>query len=283
MERSRRSHESSRRERLTRRPSRHHSLLRRADGPGAPRVPGWSCTLSRIYRLGAPAAAFLLSALLAAPASAVPIVGQLGILGTVRFDLAGVHFQAPFPVTGNVVTSQPSDGYFASISGAGTALDLGSALHVNVPLSLPDFLSSFQDPSHSTLSFELTFIQPGAFGSGACGAAPAPGQVCTPAGSAASFTNFSTGSDVSSIVSFIVRGNVTANPDDEGIFTGVYTAQFAGLSYQEVLAAIEGGGSVAASYSASFEAIPEPGAAVLLGACLAALALRRRSASRARR
>jgi hypothetical protein len=238
---------------------------------------------SRIRSFRTPAAAFLLSGLLAAPASAVPIVGQLSILGTLSLDADAIAFQAPIPLVGNFLTSEPSGGYFAGIPGislSGIALDLdGASLPVGIPFSLPGFLSSFQG-SFSTLAFELTLIEPGAFGSGACGAAPAPGQACTPPGSAASFVNFSTGSDVSSIVSFILRGKVTANAGDEGTFTGLYTAQFTGLSYQEVLATIVGGGSVTASYSASFDVVPEPGAGALLAAGLAALALRRRSCPR---
>src|SRR5262245_6865624 len=149
-----------------------------------PRAPGWSCKLSRIHRFGAPVAAFLLSALLAAPASADAIMGRLSILGTVRLDLDDIEFQAPVPLINNFLVSLPSDGYFAgiqavSISGSALDLHLGMppvGVPVGVPFSLPGFLSSFQG---STLSFELNLIQPGAFDSD-CGGSPASRQVCSP-------------------------------------------------------------------------------------------------------
>jgi len=240
--------------------------------------------LSRTCRFGAPAAALvslLSSVLFASPASAVPIVGRLSLLGTLSLNSDGIDFQPPSsPFVGNFLTSLPSGGYFAGITGSGTALALD--LSTIGPVSVSGFLSSFQPP-FETLLFELELIQPGAFDGSDCAAAPASGQVCTPDGSPFSFVNFSTGSGVSSIVSFVLQGKVAANGGDAGVFTAVYTAQFTGLSYQQVRAAIAAGGSVTASYSADIDAIPEPGAAALLGGGLFALALLRRSTSRARR
>ena len=74
--------------------------------------------LSRICGFGAPAAALasLLSSLLfAAPASAVPIVGRLSILGTLSLNPEKVDFQTPVtPFVGDLfLSSQPSSGYFA--------------------------------------------------------------------------------------------------------------------------------------------------------------------------
>jgi energy-converting hydrogenase Eha subunit E len=202
-------------------------------------------------------------------ALAVPI-GQFNVVGTVRFDTDDIDWAPAGGGTGNAMVIAPTSGAFIALPGTNAVQkDLNSALQpTGVSLLLADFLTFAAAP---TLSLDLTFIEPGVFGSASCAAVPAAGQVCTPTGSPFNFVNLASGSSLS----FAVSGTASDGVSD-GPFTGIYTAQFVGLSYQSVLATFANGGSVTTSYSGSFEVVPEPGTFGLLGAALGLLALRAR-------
>jgi hypothetical protein len=213
-------------------------------------------------------------ALLASEAALAVPIGQFNVVETVRFDTDDIDWAPAGGGTGSAMVIAPTSGVFIGLQGT-TAVqkDLNSALQpTGVPFLLADFLTFVAAP---TLSLDLTFIEPGEFGSANCATAPAAGQICTPTGSPFNFVNLASGSGLSSIVSFAVGGTASDGVSD-GAFRGVYTAQFVGLSYQSLLATFGSGGSVTTSYSGSFEVVPEPGTFGLVGAALGLLALRAR-------
>jgi hypothetical protein len=210
--------------------------------------------------------------LLSQTAFAIPI-GQFDLVGTVRFDSDEMDWSPAGGGTGTAAVIAPVSGAFVGLDGTSAiAKDLDLDVQTpGVPFLLTDFLTFAAAP---TLSLDLTGIELGQFCSALCSAAPAAGQICTPAGSPFNFVNLPSGSGLSSILSFAMSGTASDGVSD-GPFTAVYTAQFVGLPYQSVLATIVGGGSLTTSYSASFEVVPEPGTLLLLSAGLGLLALRR--------
>jgi hypothetical protein len=216
----------------------------------------------RRFLLGALAIALLSGG--AAPSGAVPS-GEFNVVGTLELSTTGVEWL----LAGQGLVSLPSSGSFVGLQG--TAATLTDLTFASPPPGV--FLSFAAAP---TLSLSVLSVPGGVFSSAACGAAPAAGQTCTPTGSPLSFVNFNAGGRLSSLVSFVVEGTAT-DASGSAPITGIFTAQFAGLSYQSVLAALATG-SIVAGYSAAFEVVPEPGTLALVGAALAALAWGRRRA-----
>ncbi len=211
----------------------------------------------------------VLGSVVAIPALAAPIIGDLNITGSVQVGATTIDwFPYDDPVVGGstsgTFTVDPSStGDFASVIGStGTSLDLDvTSQPVGTPFSLPNFLTV------GPYSFTLTFINPGVFSSASCGAPAAAGQTCTPnfppPKSPFNLTNLTSSS---SSASFSVMGTVTRNGTDVTNFTGLFTTQFPTQSFQDLLAIVSGGGKVPSSYSASFtaQAIPEPATASLM-------------------
>ncbi len=227
----------------------------------------------------------------ATPSRAVPIVGDLSIAGSLTLGPSTIDFQPNGGGSGAVQVLAPGTDFFAPLVGtSGTILDLdASTAPVGSPISKPSFLTLGAAPG---FTLTLTSIAPGIFSSSACTAAPAPGQTCTPLAPSVSnlldyiifygplpppwipgstqasyfpaFDLVNTG--LGSTLSFAVSGTVTNLSDSStSLVTGIFTAQFAGMPYQQVLATLASGGSVAAAYSASFNAVvPEPATALLL-------------------
>jgi hypothetical protein len=207
----------------------------------------------------------------------VPITGSLSGTGSLTLGadtitfLGAANLQIVVPATGSFVLLVGTDAVLANLN--------ASTSGVGVPLSLANFLTFVVAP---TTSGTLTSIANGVFSSAACGAAPAVGQTCTPFAAAPSYLPALNlvNTPFGSTLSFGLSGTF-ANAADVTNFSGVVTAQFAGLSYQQVLASLAGGGTVTAAYSANFLAVvPEPatGAVVGIAAVGLALATRRRSA-----
>src|SRR5574338_621966 len=199
-------------------------------------------------------------ALLPSWAGAVPITGELSITGSLVLGSDSIDFVPAGGGSGSFTVGPPASGSFAALAGTSGALkDLDAATEaVGAALSLSAFMTFAAAPN---VSVTLSSIEPGVFGSASCFAPPAAGQTCTVAGSsgyppALSFVNTRTGTTFS----FDVTGQaIDSSTGEVTNLSGAFTAQVAGLSFQQVPAALASGGSVGATYSASFVAVvPEP-------------------------
>jgi hypothetical protein len=243
---------------------------------------------------------------LAVSASAIPIVGEMNITGSVVVNATDLNFIPPSgpgapPCGGGetgfgcFATNLPDVGYFTGISpfaNAGQSRDLtvgpGGAAplpqHIVVGGPMPpvvNFLGSFVVPGFTTLGFDLTFVP--ASGAPICTGFEAVNQSCTPsAGNPLTLKNTGTGVEVD----FGVFGNFHAHGGaDFGAGLGVYTTQLVGATIAGVLTTIDNGGSIAASYSANFKSfdttVPEPATLLTFGLGSVALgAIRRRRAAK---
>ncbi len=108
------------------------------------------------------------------------------------------------------------------------------------------FVSFASDRSRS---ITLTALAPGSFGSGECGASPAVGQNCTPAGSPLSFVNTPTGSTMTlaATADLVDASTGASSPGSMLLWT-----EFDGQPYQQVLATLGSGRAIASGYSAEF-------------------------------
>jgi hypothetical protein len=178
----------------------------------------------------------------------------------------------------DVTIGSTSTGAFAALSGMTAALqNLDTAVNpVNTVFSLPDFLTI---AGHPELGFDLTFISLGIFGSAQCALAPAVGQECTLPGSPLNFINTLSGT----IMWFSVEGTAADTATlQQTPFEATFTTEFSGQSYQQLLAMLDSGASINASYSVEFAAGPfnasasEPAELALLGVAFAAVCLAKR-------
>jgi hypothetical protein len=178
-------------------------------------------------------------------------------VGTTSFD-----FFPPGGGSGSFRIGDGVTGNFAGLAGtSGTIQDLSLlAQPVNTPLNLANFITLAAAP---TLRMDLTGISAGVGGPASCFSPAATGQTCTPpfpalvsasnplGQSPLTLANTKTGSTMS----FDLRANaVNAGTGSTSPAAGIVTAQFAGQTYQEVLATIIGGGTVNASFSATVSA-----------------------------
>jgi len=158
------------------------------------------------------------------------------------------HLQ-PF---GNIVVAGGSTGTFLPL--VGMTGSIASANNTPGPQSITNYIN-FGPPG-----FNLTSINPGVLGSAQCGAAPAPGQACTPAGSIFNLNN-----NVGNFsVQWTVQGNFIGTLGEVTPYTGVFTTQIAGNYQNQFLSILQGGGTITTSYSATFTAAPTPEPATLL-------------------
>jgi hypothetical protein len=223
-------------------------------------------------------------------ASAAPIVGTLNIGGSVTVSAATINWRPPAVTQaetgfGTFSTQLPGTGYFAGIVGGNPpfftgeqrditrdpaqagAPPLPALALVGVPIFIDNYLSNFSAPGYDGLTFDLTLILQST--APICTGAETVNQTCRPdAGSPFTLTRLQDGT----AVAFEVRGffedsNVADSRSPE--YKGRYSTQI-GLTVGEILTQVGGGGTIDASFSGNFEAIPEPGT---VGLALTGLAL----------
>jgi hypothetical protein len=200
--------------------------------------------------------------------------------GSVGLSSSGIDFNSS-TVVGSTLSAANAFTVADSSTGTFVALPGTFGLAQDLPMltgafNISNFMLFAAAPS---VSGSLTFVSPGFSTAVQCTAAPAPGQTCTLPNSPLTFVNVADGS----MASFDVSGPFN---DFTGFtpYTGLFSFQFAGMSYQQVLSTLLAGGSVAALYSASFDAgtpttvsVPEPGTWLLLAVALTALGVVRRA------
>lgn len=210
--------------------------------------------------------------------------GTFSVAGSgVALTAAGIDFSPGGGGLGALTIGSPPGGSFEIGSfGTGSFAALSGTTgmftaDVSGP-ALPNVAVFLAEPA---LTLDLLSLLPGGFGSVNCFSPPAAGQTCTPPGSILEFTNIISGQGLSSMLSFsfdmLAKDAFGSTP-----YLGLFTTQFAGLSYQQLLSMLAGGASVTGLYSAGFvptgpgTPIPEPAAGVLALAGLGAAALGRR-------
>jgi hypothetical protein len=242
------------------------------------------CTTKRLLTAAVLAGSLVLNS---ASLHATPITGILNTTGSVAVSSSTIDFLPVGTGTGSFgVDPFTQTGTFTGLAGtSGTIKDLNIlAQPVGSPFVLTDWLLFTADP---TIRFTLTSLPVGVFTAAGCAGPAAAGQNCTPPGSPFNLTNSSA---TSSVVSFKTGGTVlnTATAQVSN-FDGTFSTQFTNQNLQQLLATINGGGSVSATYSANFivsspQAVPEPATITfMLGglALIAAGAVRKRRASSA--
>lgn len=208
----------------------------------------------------------LLGATIAPAVCAEPINGQLQIAGSFALSSAGIDFLPAGAPTGSFAISSGTGSFATYVGGSGAIRDLAFVM-----TNQPSFLTF---TAHADTRLDLMGLSLGIYGSASCLTPAATGQVCTPVGSVLNFANLSA---TMSTLSFAGLGSFI-NGIDSVPYVANFMATFAAIPYQVVLATLNGGGTVTASYSASFAPIaapvPEPETYVLLIVGLAVLGKR---------
>jgi len=200
-----------------------------------------------------------------APMMALAVTtGTFNIDGTLTLSgtAAQIRFQgdqSPFPANKAEIGGTGATGSFAALGGTTVTIQNVSnppAVTGGGGFPAQSFLSFDAMPGLGTL--QLNFIFAGIDSAAACGAAPAVGQVCSPAGTPYNFQNTPGGG---SSLGFVFQG--ISDPAGS-TWTGSFTSQF-NVPYQTLLQALATGGTVSSTYSASFNVVvPEPTSLALL-------------------
>jgi hypothetical protein len=207
--------------------------------------------------------------LMSGKAQATPITGQANIAGNVVVTATSIIFNPTFVSTSGAMET----GSFAGLTSGTIQTLTGGPITGNT--NVPAFIT-FNGGVASPVVLDLTFIAPGVGTAAGCLSA-APGSACTPAGSP--FTLFQlTGNTV--IAALQVNGSSYTGSAATGtsLTTGIFSTQSViNGTLPDIYAMLLSGGSINATYSASFSAataaVPEPATMLLMGASLVVLGI----------
>jgi len=213
-----------------------------------------------------------------AAAANAQIVGTFNGAGSLSASgSSGIGMPVTLTFTSPLIAVPTINGIFSAIPIGAT----GTVQNVTVgtgAFSVPNFIQI------AGYTFSLSNVAAGSFSPAGC-AIPvaAAGQTCSPPGTPFNLANLDNGAGgLNTSAAFNVGGTVThgtaSNP-----YTGIFTAQFANTSYQDLSAQIDAGGTIPVSYSLTIQAastVPEPATIGLMASGLAALVVvaRRRRA-----
>jgi len=209
--------------------------------------------------------------LLSAPANATPISGQLfttagfTVTATSLLFCASPAIPCPNTATGTFDTTDSGTGSFAApYANDPSGVTVTNLNNVNAPVGtlLPGNGIVFMtfNPSAALptpdIQLWLTELFAGVGGTANCGAVAAPGQTCTPTGSAVTFLNTATGS--SATIDALGKAERISTLEFDTLHLE-FTTQF-NVPFQTVLAQFAATGSFSATESGTFSAsaVPEP-------------------------
>jgi hypothetical protein len=126
---------------------------------------------------------------------------------------------------------------------------------VDVPILVQGYLTAFTAAGYTNLEFDLTRILQSA--APVCTGAETVSQSCRPdPGSPFTLTQLTEGTAIAFEIRGYFRDTPTRDPGTPD-YRGRYTTQV-DQSIADILNTIGGGGSISASFSGNFSAIPEP-------------------------
>jgi len=201
------------------------------------------------------ASCFMALAVIPVSAHASVITGVLNFEGTVDVSLGSIVFE------GSSFTIDPSSGGFAALNGTtGTIQNITNPPDATGTLTTPvtDFMTFSAAPN---ISVTFTYLAPGIYPSTECSLPAAGGQVCTPTIPAESPYNLVNITSTSSFASFQLKGWEVDSLTGQTIpIIATFAQPFTTQSFQELLATVEGGGTITTSFAGQLSAVvPEPG------------------------
>src|SRR5690348_1317547 len=177
-----------------------------------------------------------------AVARADVVVGEFNAAGSV--GLTGPAFpMVMLSFTGPLIAVPTLNGIFAAIA-PGTTGTIQSVTIGSGAFFIPNFLTV------AGYTFSLLQVAAGSFSSAQCAAPPAPGESCSFPGSGMNYTDLANGAGgVNATLAFNFGGVVTTPAAQTFNYTGTFTSQLTGQSYQQAFAALAAGQEVPVSYS----------------------------------
>jgi hypothetical protein len=197
-------------------------------------------------------------------ANAALVTGTLNFTGTAQISLGTVGFLSNVYFINQPGAAQ-TGGWVAFEGTQGDILNITNPPDATGSLNVPMFMTFNAAPN---ISITLTFLFPGIDGTAGCSFTPAQaasGQQCTPNLPAQSPYNLQNTSATSSTASFNILGTEVDTTTGNTIsVTGEFSTVFTNQNYEQILATVEGGGTVTTSFAGQLATVPEPGTLVEL-------------------